>query len=108
MKTRVCSVVIVLIAILMLSATVSAIEFLARYDPRYLSLTFIDTDDVYQEYLQDKAVIVDVRSKLEYETIHVKGSVHIPVGSYLFEKEVKALAEENPGKKIIFYCNGGM
>ncbi len=106
MKTRVCFFVIVLIAILMLSATVWATDHLARFDPKYQSVAFIDIDEVYQEYLQGNTVIVDVRSRLEHETIRIKGSLHIPLGSYLFEKEVKALAEKNPGKQIIFYCNG--
>ncbi len=106
MKTRACSVVIVFTAILMMSAPVGAVDFPARQEAKYQNVAFIDIDDLYQEYLQGNTVIVDVRSKLEYDTVRVKGAVHIPLGSYVFEKGVMTLADENPGKKIIFYCNG--
>ena len=45
-------------------------------------------------------LVVYPLSKIEYNDLHIKGSVHIPVGR---------LAEELPqdkNKKLIFYCLG--
>lgn len=48
--------------------------------------------------------IVDVRSKLEYDVIHIANAVNIPVSNRGFEKLV---AKQRPAnKKIITYCNG--
>jgi rhodanese-related sulfurtransferase len=53
----------------------------------------------------NKVVIVDARSSLEFKTIHVKGSVNIPVASKKFPDMVKEL-RKNTNKPIVFYCNG--
>ena len=53
----------------------------------------------------DKVMIVDARSALEFKTIHVKGSVNIPVASKKFPDMVKALRKKTK-KPIVFYCNG--
>lgn len=53
----------------------------------------------------NKVVVVDARSALEFKTIHVKGSVNIPVASKKFPSMVKALRKKT-NKHIVFYCNG--
>ena len=53
----------------------------------------------------DNVVIVDARSKLEYETLRIKNAINIPVSSKTFEQQVKALRAET-NKRIVFYCNG--
>jgi rhodanese-related sulfurtransferase len=87
----------------MLAATALAIEYPGRQEPKYHQVPYIEINDLYQEYLAGNVIIVDVRSQLEYETIHIDRAFHIPVGNQAFEAEVKKLAEANPGKKISFY-----
>ena len=53
----------------------------------------------------NKVVVVDARSALEFETIHVKGSINIPVASKKFPEMVKELRKKTI-KPIVFYCNG--
>jgi len=53
----------------------------------------------------NNVVIVDARSKLEYETLKIKGSVHIPIAGKNFAKEIVALRATTK-KTIVFYCNG--
>lgn len=53
----------------------------------------------------NKVVVVDARSALEFKTIHVKGSVNIPVASKKFAGMVKDLRKTTK-KPIVFYCNG--
>ena len=53
----------------------------------------------------DQVVVVDTRSKYEYDTLKIKGSVHIPVAAKTFEQQVQALSAKT-NKPIVFYCNG--
>jgi predicted sulfurtransferase len=103
MKTQIYSFLAVFGAVLIMAATAMAVDYPGREHPKYQDVPYIEIDELYQDYLTGSAVIVDVRSKLEYDTIHVDGAVHIPVGSHAFEAEVRKLAEANPGKKIGFY-----
>ncbi|USD44055.1 rhodanese-like domain-containing protein [Vibrio sp. SCSIO 43135] len=48
--------------------------------------------------------IVDVRSKLEFDVLHVKGAKHITLSNKGFENKVKKLISNS--KAIVFYCNG--
>ena len=50
-------------------------------------------------------VVVDVRSRYEYETLHIKDAVNLPSSDKDFTDRVKALAGKD-GKAITFYCNG--
>ena len=103
MKRRVYCCVAVFFVVLMFAVPGMAIEYPGREDPKYQNVPYIEIEELYQDYLDGNVIIVDVRSELEYNTIHVDGSVHIPVGAGSFEAEVKILAKKNPGKKISFY-----
>jgi rhodanese-related sulfurtransferase len=63
----------------------------------------ISTADLTKQI--DKVVVVDVRTKYEYDTLHVKGSVNIPVTGKDFMEKAKKLYDES-GKPLVFYCNG--
>ncbi|MCP4403350.1 MAG: hypothetical protein GY801_39340 [bacterium] len=106
MKASLCSLFAGFFVGLLLAATAVAIEYPGREEPKYQSVPYIEIDELYQNYLDGSIVIVDVRSELEYNAIHVDGAVHIPVGSHVFAAGIKKLAQANPGKKISFYCNG--
>lgn len=53
----------------------------------------------------NQVVVVDTRSKYEYDTLRIKGSLHIPVAAKNFEQQVQKL-RANTDKPIVFYCNG--
>ncbi len=63
----------------------------------------ITTAELSQRY--DQVVIVDVRSKYEYETLRVKDALHISVTDRNFVEELRALRDKT-NKPIVFYCNG--
>jgi rhodanese-related sulfurtransferase len=71
----------------------------SKYD-----VTIIETADLKKRFNQ--VVMVDVRSKYEYQTLHVKGAVNVPVAHPKFGEEIRRLVRENPDKAIVFYCNG--
>lgn len=84
------------------SGTVFAADA-ASYPGRatYPMVKIYDTAQLNKAY--DDVIIVDVRSKFEYETMHINNAINIPVGSRQFAKKVAAL---NATKPIVFYCNG--
>ena len=72
----------------------------------YPDVPTIETSDLFDGLQDDSIVVVDVRSKLEYDVIHVTGAVHAPVSKQTFDSAVTELAQQNPGKTLVFYCNG--
>lgn len=55
--------------------------------------------------LVGKAHIIDTRSRLEFSMLHIRGAVHIPVGTMMKEDLARVLASD-PLQPMIFYCNG--
>ena len=50
-------------------------------------------------------VIVDTRSNYEYETLRIKGALHISVAASDFSSKVAKLRQKTSAP-IVFYCNG--
>lgn len=69
----------------------------------YPELPFIELTDLYTKL--HTVTIVDTRSKLEFETLRIKGAINIPVASDSFEKEILKLRSQS-NNTIVFYCNG--
>lgn len=53
----------------------------------------------------DKLHIIDTRSRLEFNMLHIKGATHIPVGTMMKEDLERVLASD-PRAPLVFYCNG--
>lgn len=49
--------------------------------------------------------VVDVRTRFEFDTLHIAGSVHIDLNDTAFVDKVKALQAQRPAP-VVFYCNG--
>lgn len=56
------------------------------------------------EYIEKGAVILDVRSKAEYQGGHIKNAIHIP----LQELNAKFNQVKKLNKPVIAYCASGM
>jgi rhodanese-related sulfurtransferase len=63
----------------------------------------INTDQFAALY--GHAIIVDCRSRLEYDVVHIKKAVHIPSGT-MVKEDLDHLIQQFPHKPIVFYCNG--
>lgn len=99
--------VAMMFVLILLSFTVTisnAIEFPGRAD--YPGIPTISLEDLQTAYSNGKAMVVDVRSGLEYDTVHIKGAFHIPLDANDFVSKVKEHSSNNPEEKIAFYCNG--
>lgn len=70
----------------------------------YLGTKYIEIDAFKAQF--DKVIVVDVRSKYEYETLRIAGAKNIPINSRTFVTKLKQLRDENQDTKIVVYCNG--
>lgn len=70
---------------------------------KYKDVPFIELKELFAQ--KNIVVIVDVRSKYEYETLRIKGAINIPVANKTFEEQVSNL-RKSTDKTIVFYCNG--
>ena len=72
---------------------------------KFPDVSYISMEDFYKGYKKNKYMVVDVRSKFEYDVINIVHSVNIPVADDDFETKIQALSTKT-SKPIVFYCNG--
>ena len=83
-------------------------EFPLRW--RYPDVKTLSTAEFHKMY--PKVLVVDSRTKFEWETMRVNGSINVPVDevdtgmSRVFEKGILKAFEAQPKSTIVFYCNG--
>lgn len=70
---------------------------------QYIDVAVIETADLAKRF--GDVVVVDVRSSYEYKTLHVKGSVLLPLDDSKFIDKVRSMHEQLK-RPIVFYCNG--
>jgi len=70
---------------------------------RYPDAPIITTQELTARI--DQVTVIDVRSKYEFETLHVKGAVHVPLSRSGFGEAIARLREKDK-KPFVFYCNG--
>lgn len=49
--------------------------------------------------------IIDVRSRLEFSMLQIKGAVHIPSGT-MMKEDLDRVLTKAPLFPLVFYCNG--
>lgn len=64
----------------------------------------ISLEDLGKEY--DGVKIVDVRSKFEFNTIHINKAVLVPVSKDSFLEDLAEVRDKTGAEKLVFYCNG--
>ena len=71
----------------------------------YPQVPHISTEALYQQ--RQQSIIIDARSKHEYETLRIKNAIHIPLSlsTSHFSNRLQQLRKGN-NKPLIFYCNG--
>ncbi len=53
----------------------------------------------------EQALLVDCRSRLEFDVLHMKNAVHVPVGT-MVKEDLQRLRAKNSSRPLVFYCNG--
>ena len=69
----------------------------------YPSVSVIELEDLHRQF--DQVVVVDVRSKYEFDTLRIKGAVNIPLSSPAFMEQIAELRKKD-SRAIVVYCNG--
>ena len=72
----------------------------------YADVPTIGVAELYEQFKQGKALIVDVRSSIEYSTAHIHSAINIKVSAKDFVKRLQNVVAQNPGKQVYMYCNG--
>lgn len=70
---------------------------------KYSDLVPITTKDLNSMY--GKVIIIDARSEMEYEVIHIRGAHNILVGK-MQESNLLKLRGKTGKQLLVFYCNG--
>jgi rhodanese-related sulfurtransferase len=70
---------------------------------KYIDVVVLETANLDKRF--NEVVVVDVRTKYEYDTLRIKDAQLIPVTDRTFVDQVRKLRESTP-KPIVFYCNG--
>ncbi len=65
----------------------------------------ISIEAFYEKIVNDKVIVVDVRSEYEFKTLKILNAINIPVSKKSFPDKLKELRDSSP-KEIVFYCNG--
>ncbi|MBU1087561.1 MAG: hypothetical protein KKD05_08630 [Candidatus Omnitrophica bacterium] len=71
---------------------------------KYSNVPFITTEEFFAEY--DSIIIVDVRSKFEYDVIHVTKAPNIILSKKTFLEDLASVRAKDSTVKMAFYCNG--
>lgn len=95
--------VVIIFSIVVPSFSMAAEGFPGRVSDKYKGVPYIEIGDLFNKF--SEVVVVDTRSKFEFDTLKIKNSVNIPIALKSFDNELKALREKT-NKAIIFYCNG--
>lgn len=69
----------------------------------YKEVATIGTTELTERF--DRVTIIDVRSKYEYDTLHIKGAVLAPISDTSFVDTIRKLRGETD-RPLVFYCNG--
>ena len=88
----------------LLSITCFAVEFPNR--DKYPDVNIISLTDMKSGVENGEFLFIDLRSRVEFEAIHIKNAVNLPYGHAKFTYELNKISKEKPNKKLILYDNG--
>lgn len=88
---------------LLFTGLVAADDFPLRDKYASVGVPPVETEELASSL--DAMTVVDARSPYEYETLHIRDAVSIPLASRDFGESVLGLAKES-GQPLVFYCNG--
>lgn len=85
------------------SGTARASDASFPHRAKFKHVSVMETETLRKEL--DKSIVIDVRSRYEYATLHIKGALHIALSKDKLPAEAKALRATS-ALPIVFYCNG--
>ncbi len=94
-----------LLFLILQSVVVFAMDETGVVRSQFPDVPVITLQELEHEYNSD-IVIVDTRTRFEYETIHINKAVRVPVSSKSFLKLLERYVPDL-NTRVVFYCNGG-
>ena len=70
-----------------------------------ISFVSINGDEALKLVNEEQSIIIDVRTKEEYDSGHIKGSINIPIDTIELEKLEQVISSKE--NNIIVYCRSG-
>ena len=105
MKNRMVQKVVLVAAMLVFAGVLAeAAEEGFPLRAKYPKAETMTTETLYRDY--QKTIIVDVRSKIEYDVIHISKAIHVPVSTAMFVKDMEKVRAKEGTNPAAFYCNG--
>lgn len=98
------SAVLLVVFVLLVAHRSPAEEFPLRKS--YPDVPVLELKAVKAGYDDGSMILVDTRSRMEFDTIHPTKSEHIDLANKSFMASLQALAQQHPGKKLVLYDNG--
>ena len=95
---------LLLVVCMVAMSTVSFAEEGFPLRAKFPQVKYMSTETLHKDY--QKVIIVDVRSKIEFDVIHINKAVHEPMATALFAKSIEKLRDKNGSAPMAFYCNG--
>lgn len=74
--------------------------------PIYFHVPVMELDELKTAMDRDQVIVVDVRTRYEWDTLRIDGAEHVSIDDPQFVEKVRALADQAPDKKVVFYCRG--
>jgi rhodanese-related sulfurtransferase len=71
---------------------------------KFPQVKYMTTEALNKDY--QKVIVVDVRSKIEFDVIHVNKAVHEPIATAMFANNLEKIRSKTGELPIAFYCNG--
>ncbi|MCB0321161.1 MAG: rhodanese-like domain-containing protein [Bdellovibrionales bacterium] len=71
---------------------------------KFPDVPVISTEELNAAF--ESAVIVDVRSELEFDVVHITKAIHLPIAKLTFLEELSEVVNPKNAHQVVFYCNG--
>jgi len=71
---------------------------------KYPDVQVISVEDLAKDF--EQIIVVDVRSKMEFDVAHVNGAKHITLAKASFANDLEAVRSKTDSQPMAFYCNG--
>lgn len=103
-RTRVWVVTVAVALVLAFAAMAAQAQEGFPLRAKFPKVKYMTTEELAANYAS--TIVVDVRSKIEFEVIHIAKAVHIPVSTAMFTKDLVKARAMGDATPIAFYCNG--
>lgn len=96
------SLVVMRVALATVAVAPATGEFPLR--AKFPDVPTISTEELRASY--DDVIIVDARSQVEFDVVHIAKAVNVPVARADFVRDLEKLRAPKGTRLIVFYCNG--